>query len=256
MTMRLLICIALVLCAAPSAAAADEPPFPEYPAFHPSEGPAADQHIYSLVVFEFLEIAPLDDDLPGFLEGFWRLGDATDSFWLTAEAETLLCEGEGEVEAEALYSRLITAYFDAQAGIRVETEFDEDDFHARPQLAVGLEGLAPYWFELEPSIFVSLEGHVAARLEASYDLLITQRLVLQPEMELNLAVQEVEDWGVGSGLNDLDLGVRLRYEIIREVAPYVGVNWTRQFFDTADFARDEGEEVSETLLVARARIWW
>src|SRR5690606_33730813 len=114
----------------------------------------------------------------------------------------------------------------------------------------------PYFFELEPAIFVSIEGDVSARLEASYDLLITQRLVLTPDIEVNVAAQEVADWGIGSGLGDLELGARLRYEFIREVAPYMGVHWVRRFAGTADFAEAAGAPVSETRFVAGARVWW
>ena len=147
----------------------------------------------------------------------------------------------GEVEGQALYSRLITSYFEAQAGVRVDTEFGDGDLRARPHLVVGLEGLAPYFFEVEPALFVSTKGDVSARFTGSYDLLLTQRLLAQPRLETNVAVQRVEDWSVGAGLNDIELGLRLRYEIRREIAPYVGVNWTTRYGEAADFARAEDE---------------
>jgi copper resistance protein B len=245
-----------VLFWATTAAADEPPPFPEYPAFRPGKIAALDQKVYGLLVLDNLEVSPLADDVPGAIEGFWRLGNAYNSFWLKLEAEGLLSAGEGEAEAQALYSRLITAFFDVQAGLRVDAQLDDDGRRARPQVVLGMEGLAPYWFELEPALFVSLEGHFSARLEASYDLLITQRLVLQPEVEVNVALQEVEDWGVGSGVNDIDLGLRLRYEIVREIAPYLGITWIRRFAGTADLARARGEAPSEGLLVAGARLWW
>ncbi len=235
---------------------ADEPAYPEYPAFEPGEAVAADKSIYSLVFIEKLEAAPINTDVPLELEGFWRVGDSYNSVWLKVEGEGDIPDREGEGEAQLLYSRILTAFFDVQVGVRADVGFNDNDARARPLLVLGLEGLAPYFFELEPAIFVSIEGDVSARLEASYDLLITQRMVLTPDIEVNVAVQEVADWGIGSGLGDLELGARLRYEFIREVAPYIGVNWVRRFAGTADLAEAAGEPVSETRFVAGARVWW
>lgn len=237
-------------------AKADEPAYPEYPAFKPGETVAADKSVYSLVSIEKLEAAPINTDLPLELEGLWRLGDSYNSIWLKLEAEGDIPGREGEGEAQLLYSRILTAFFDLQLGMRADLGLDGSDISARPQVVLGLEGLAPYFFELEPAIFASIDGDISARLEASYDLLITQRLVLTSDIEVNLAVQEVEDWGIGSGINDLELGARLRYEFIREVAPYIGVNWVRSFAGTKDLAEAAGEPVSETRFVAGARVWW
>ena len=246
----------LAVLLATGSARADEPAYPAYPGFEPGEAVAADQAIYSLLFVEELEAAPLASGVPLELEGFWRIGDSYHSFWLDFEGEGDIPEGEGEAEVRALYSRVVSAYFDVQVGVRADVGFGDDDVMARPQLVVGAEGRAPNFFELEPAVFVSIEGDVAARLEASYDLLITQRLVLTPDLETNLAVQEVEEWDTGSGLSDLELGARLRYEIIREVAPYVGITWVRKFAGTADFAEAAGDPVSETRFVAGARLWW
>jgi copper resistance protein B len=245
----------LVAALALPAAAQDAPPFPEYPDFRPGVGAAADQNLYSLAVLDLFEVAPAASGVPARLEGFYRIGNDYTKFYLKGEGEGLISDAEGEVEVQALYSRLITSYFEAQEGVRLDTEFGDGDVRARPQLVVGLEGLAPYFFEVEPALFVSYKGDLSARLEGSYDLLITQRLVLQPEAEVNLALQRVEDWGVGAGLNDVELGLRLRYEIRREIAPYVGVSWLNRFGDAADFARAEGGEASEALVVFGLRLW-
>jgi copper resistance protein B len=114
----------------------------------------------------------------------------------------------------------------------------------------------PYRFETDAAAFVSEDGDFSLSLELEYELLLTQRLVLQPRLELNAAAQRVRAWGVGRGLNDLQLGLRLRYEIRREFAPYVGVEWVRRFGDTADLARDEGERVGNLGLVAGVRLWF
>jgi copper resistance protein B len=251
----LLLFASLTVPAAVPAAAQDAPPVPEYPAFRPDEGIAGDQRLYSLALLDLFEVAPAASGVPARLEGFYRIGNDYTRFWLKGEGEGLAAEGEGEAEAQALYSRLISPFFEAQVGLRLDTEFGSGDVRARPLLVVGLEGLAPYWFEVEPALFLSAEGDLSARLEGSYDLLVTQRLVLQPEAEVNIALQEVADWGVGSGLNDVELGLRLRYEIEREVAPYVGVSWLNRFGGAADFAEAAGEDASEVLFVFGVRLW-
>ena len=251
---RFVLFLALLVLAAP-ARAQDDPPFPEYPDFVPGASAMGDQHLYSLMLLDRFEVAPAAGGVPARLEGFYRVGTDYTRFYLTGEAEGLAAEREGEAEVQALYSRLVTAYFEARAGLRLDASFGEGDVRTRPQLVLGLEGLAPYWFEVEPALFVSAKGDLAARFEGSYDLLITQRLVLQPDAEVNVALQEVEDWGVGSGFNDVELGLRLRYEIVREVAPYIGVSWTNRFGAAADFARTTGESASETILVFGVRLW-
>ena len=252
---------ALALAASPSPRAqthegdgeAHAPPFPEYPHF--VLGAAHSPRPYSLALLDLFEAAPAAEGVPARVEGFYRIGTDYHKVYLKGEGEGRIADGTGEAEVQALYSRLVTSYFEAQAGLRLDTEFGDGGLRARPQLVVGLEGLAPYFFEVEPALFVSYKGDVSARLEGSYDLLVTQRLVLQPEAEVTLAVQRVEDWGVGPGLNDAELGLRLRYEIKREVAPYVGVTWLNRFGGAADFARAEGESASEALVVVGLRLW-
>ena len=122
---------------------------------------------------------------------------------------------------------------------------------------IGFEGLAPYWFEVEGALFLSEQGPTfSARLEGYYDQPITQRLILQPRAEFNFAAQDVPENGIGSGLSDFELGLRLRYEIRREFAPYLGVSWQRKVGDTADFARREGDRVSSTSFVLGIRTWF
>ena len=254
----LLILLALIVLAAPARAQDEQDedaPFPEYPAFRPGADAMGHAMVYDLALLDLFELAPAAEGVPARLEGLYRVGTDYARLWLKGEGEALLAEGVGEAEVQALYSRLISPYFEAQAGVRLDAAFGEGDVRLRPLLAVGLEGLAPYWFEVEPALFLSAEGDLSARLEGSYDLLITQRLVLQPEAEMLLALQEVEEWGVGSGLNDIEAGLRLRYEIRREVAPYVGVSWHQRFGGAADFARAEGEGASEVLFVFGLRLW-
>ncbi|HUD93940.1 copper resistance protein B [Sphingobium sp.] len=168
-------------------------------------------------------------------------------------------EGEGEVggrlesaELQMLYSRAIDPWWNVVAGVR-------QDFRPQPQrtyATVGIEGLAPYWFELETQAFLSDKGDAHLRVEGSYDQRITQRLILQPAAEVNIAAQDVPELGIGSGLSNIELGLRLRYEFAREFAPYIGVNWERSFGDTARYARAEGDGASTTSLVMGIRFWF
>ena len=168
-------------------------------------------------------------------------------------------EGEGETggrlesaELQLLYSRAIDPWWNIVGGMR-------QDFRPRPErtyATIGIEGLAPYWFEVEGQLFVSTRGDAHARLEASYDQRITQRLILQPAMEVNVAAQDVPELGIGSGLSDIELGLRLRYEFAREFAPYVGVNWERKLGDTARYAQRVGDDPAATSLVMGLRFWF
>lgn len=153
---------------------------------------------------------------------------------------------------QALWSHAITPWFDVQAGARY-------DFRPEPErghLVLGLQGLAPYFFEIDAAAFLSDERDLTARIEAEYDQLITQRLILQPRVELDLAAQDVEEIGIGAGLSSVEAGLRLRYEIVPEFAPYFGVSYERAVGDTANFARDEGEEVDTWSVLIGLRAWF
>ncbi|EQB29709.1 hypothetical protein M529_23310 [Sphingobium ummariense RL-3] len=197
----------------------------------------------------------------------YRVQDGRDGYhwegegWIGGDINRLAIKSEGEgavggalesAEVQALYSRAIDPWWNIVGGVR-------QDFRPQPErtyATIGIEGLAPYWFEVEGQIFLSHKGDAHLRLEGSYDQRITQRLILQPAVEVNLAAQDVPEIGIGSGLSDIELGLRLRYEIAREFAPYVGVNWERKLGDTARFAREEGEGASATSLVVGVRFWF
>lgn len=223
----------------------------------PAGGQVMDRAWYTFVAVDELEYAPGTHEEPFALDGQLWIGGDYNRLWIKAEGERSTVESAGEYEAQALYSRLVAPFWDAQVGLRVDLRDEAGrGSEARAHLALGLEGLAPYWFELEPAFFVSQDGDVSARLEASYDLLFTQRLVLEPELEANLALQDVPEWGVGSGLGDLELSGRLRYEIVRELAPYLGFSWHRRIGETADLAREAGMAVSDGSVVMGIRAWW
>lgn len=168
-------------------------------------------------------------------------------------------KGESEVggkldraEVQALYSRAIDPWFNLEAGVRQDFGVAPDRTYA----VLGVSGLAPYWFEVEGVAFLSDRGDLHLRLEGSYDQRITQRLILQPALEVNVAAQAVPEQRIGSGLSDIELGLRLRYEFAREFAPYVGVNWERKLGDTARFTRLSGEDAASTSLVMGIRFWF
>lgn len=157
-----------------------------------------------------------------------------------------------EAEIQALYSRAISPFFDLQVGLRQDIEPNPSTTYG----VIGLQGLAPYWFEVDMAAFLSEDGDVTAKLEVEYELLLTQRLILQPLIEVAIAFQNVPSLGVGSGLSEVETGLRLRYEIKREFAPYVGISWHRKLGNTADFARADGEDVDSLSVVAGIRFWF
>ncbi len=172
---------------------------------------------------------------------------------------TLKSEGEGtfgkpleQAEVQALYSRALDPYWNLQAGVR----YDFKPNPSRTYATVGIEGLAPGWFEVEGALFLSDKGDVLGRAEGYYDQRITNWFVLQPRVEANFSAQDVPETGTGSGLTDLEAGLRLRYEGRREFAPYIGVSWERQFGDTARYARARGDSTGGFSFVAGVRTWF
>jgi len=151
-----------------------------------------------------------------------------------------------------LWSHAITPWWDFQVGARYDFAPDPERSH----LVVGIQGLAPYEFEIDAAAFLSDEGDLTARFEGEFDLLITQQLILQPRIEFNLAAQDVAEIGLGSGLTSVEAGIRLRYEIVREFAPYVGVEYQQLIGETADYARAAGEDVGGWNFVVGVRSWF
>lgn len=181
----------------------------------------------------------------------WHGGDI-DKIWFKSEGEYSFEEGElEEAEVQALWSHAISAYWDVQAGVRQEFEPD-----GKTHAVLGLQGLAPYWFEVDGAAFLSTDGELTARAEAEYDLKLTQRLILQPRVELELSAQDIPDRDIGSGFTSAAAGVRLRYEVAREFAPYVGVEWTGALGDTARMIEAAGGDDERVSVVAGVRMWW
>jgi copper resistance protein B len=169
-----------------------------------------------------------------------------DKFWWKTEGE------EGSAELQLLYSRAVSTFFDLQTGLR-------HDFEPGPQRSfavIGVQGLAPQRFEIDTALFIADDGKISARVEAEYELLLTQRLVLQPRFELNLGVSQEPEYRLGSGIRSFELGLRLRYEIHRKFAPYIGVEWQGLYGGTADFGSATGEGRHMTTAVAGLRFWF
>ncbi|WP_428819265.1 copper resistance protein B [Microbulbifer sp. MCCC 1A16149] len=201
------------------------------------------------VTFDQLEVREHDG---GALEGSVWFGGDKHKAWFKTEVER--AEGETEkAELQALYSRAIAPYWDLQMGVRHDFELESD---SRNWGVIALNGLAPYFFEVDSSLFIGEDGDTALRVEAEYELLFTQQWILSPEIEMNFFGQNTPETHTGSGLSDVEAGLRLRYEFTPQFAPYIGVNYEKKFGNTADFARDDGEATSETTWVIGLHAWF
>lgn len=179
--------------------------------------------------------------------------------WIGGDIHRIVIRSEGEAldgildaaEAQVLYSRAFSPWWEAVAGVR---------FDARPQpshtwFAIGVQGLAPQMIDVQATAYIGQSGHLAARIELEHDLHVTQRLVFQPLVELSLEGSDDPDRGIGAGLSTGEVGFRFRYELKRELAPYAGVVWHRKLFGTGDFVRKENGDVGGWHLVAGLRFW-
>jgi len=239
-------------------AAPREPIPPVTPADLAAAFPAIDHHamqhapaVNHKVTFNRLEAWDGDHGTGQAWEGIAWIGTDTDRVWLRSEGER---EG-GHTESadlEVLYGRSVSPWWDVVAGVR--HDFKPGD--ARSWAAFGVQGMAPYRFEVSATAYVGESGQVAANVEAEYTLRITNRLILQPLVEAEFSAKDEPGHGTGSGLNTVEAGLRLRYEVTRRFAPYVGVVHERSFGDTADYRRAEGERSRDTRVVAGVRLWF
>lgn len=211
----------------------------------------ADEHSFGSVLFDRLE----------HVRGNDASSTAYDvQAWYGRDYDKLVIKAEGEVaegrlqdaRTELLWGHAIASYWDTQLGLR----HDSGVGPARDWLAFGIQGLAPYWFEVGATAYLGGNGRTALRLGAEYDVLLTQKLILQPRAEFSLYGKDDVARGIGSGLSNGVIGVRLRYEINRQLAPYIGVERSSKFGQTADLARAGGERTAETRWVAGVRFWF
>jgi len=229
----------------PSYSAVNVPPVPYYQPMLP------DQQLFGSLRFDKLEWNGPGSNARWDMEAF--VGGDYDKIFLKSEGfydgKTRKLE-EGQMQV--LYSRLISYYFDAQFGVR-------QDFSAksnRTYATIGVEGLAPFFVEIDADLFISQKGEVSSEITAFHDLLITNRLILQPRIDVKLQAQRVPDLNLGSGFTDVELGARLRYEITRNIAPYIGVVWDRKLGETASIARTNGDAVGSLFVAGGVRVLW
>ncbi|MEJ2459456.1 MAG: copper resistance protein B [Novosphingobium sp.] len=186
----------------------------------------------------------------------WRAqgwyGDDYDRIAVTTEGEGTFGKAPERAETSLLWRHAVNPWFNLETGVRHDFRPDPERTYA----VAGIEGLAPYWFELEAQMMVSEKGDVLSRLGASYDERITQRLILTPDAEVNLAFQDVPELGIGAGIERIELGARLRYEIEPGFRPYLGVHWERKLGSSAGYARAEGDKPSQVSAVYGLRAWF
>lgn len=253
----------------------DMPQVSDQPGNAPAPVPPSD-HAADAIFGGAVMAASRDDLLngmhfTGFVAGLdlleYRMGKGADGYVFEGEAwyggdidrAVLAYSGEGafgespeSIEIDAYWRHAINPWFNLQLGARHDFRPDPERTYA----LIGLQGLAPYWFEVEAQAFVSEKGDFHLRGTAMHDMRITQRLVFEPEVEIDIALQDVPELGIGGGIDSVEFSGRLRYEIERNFAPYVGVSWERKVGDSADFARDEGEDPSRFTWLAGLRFWF
>lgn len=240
-------------------------------AAEPSHGMNLDRVIRTFVLAEQLEVRASEEDRPievGLVG--WIGGDYERVFLRVQGEQSTVRRGGGDLRGDILYGRLVSPYWSVVAGARLDTRprisqvssnsvspaaLGSGQRLTRGMLAVGFVGLSPGWFEAEPTLMVSDRGDVSFQFESSIDLLFTQRLIVQPFVDLNAAVQAVREIGVGSGINDVEVGARMRYEVRRKFAPYMGVSLLRRTGTTAAMAKNNSQRQSIGTITAGVRVW-
>jgi copper resistance protein B len=210
-----------------------------------------DNAVNYFVLFDQLEWQAHDDGTGLNVDSKGWVGRDRDRLWFRAEGGRHKGRAE-EAEAHVLYGRQVSRWWDMVAGVRQ----DSRPGPAQTWAAIGVQGLAPYWFDVEATAYVGASGRTQARLEVEYELLLTNRLVAQPLIEIQAFGKSDPERGVGAGLSTTDAGVRFRYEIRRELAPYVGITWKRRYGKTADLAKAAGESTSSARFVTGVRVWF
>ena len=211
----------------------------------------ADEASFGSVLFDNLEVVRSGGKNSGAYDVLARFGRDYDKLVIKAEGEVASGKLQ-EARTEALWSHAVSTFWDTQLGVRYDSGIGPN----RTWLAFGMQGLAPYWFEIDAAAYVGSGGRTALRLGAEYELLVTQRLIVQPRIEANFYGKSDAARDIGKGFSDLTTGVRVRYEFSRQFAPYVGVEWANRFGETADLARASGEKTRSTRYVAGVRFWF
>jgi len=219
----------------------------------PANAPHAageDDAIYTFFQVEQLEYRAGNDDILAWDVNAW-IGNDDHRLAFKSEGEKPVGKTTAGAELQFLYRRPVSDYFDLNVGVRHDLKPDPD----RTYGVLGLQGLAKQFVETDIDLFVSEKGDVSLRFEAERDFRLSQRLIVQPSLETTIALSEDTEIKSGAGVNSLELGLRLRYEIKREFAPYVGLHWEKKFGATANFARQDGEETDDLFIVAGINFW-
>jgi copper resistance protein B len=218
--------------------------------------PVDDEMKHTFIRADVLEYRPARDggDFRWDVEG-WYGGDFN-RLWFKSEGERdTALKADYDIDFQLLYGRFVKRYYDFQVGVRVETQSFRGANVTRPHFVIGLEGLVPYRYEFESALFISHQGDVSGRVTFAKDFSLTQRWILQGRFETNLAAQRVERFTTGTGLNNIEAGLRLRYEFRRKYGPYVGISYDRSFLGTADLVRQDGGDPRQLRFVAGVRVW-
>jgi copper resistance protein B len=210
-----------------------------------------DDPVLSMVKVDQLETRDTDNGSLTAWSGHLWIGKDLHKLWIKTEGEHS-SEGTESAELQVLYSRAIDANWDLQVGLRHDAQPEPQ----RNWAVIGFNGVSPYWFEIDSALFIEEDGQANLRFKAEYEIMFTQKWVLSPEIEVDWFSEDDAELGIGSGLARLEAGLRLRYEISRQFAPYAGVNYERLLGDTEDIAASAGADTSETQLVAGLRFWF
>jgi len=243
--------LACVWMSLPGVARAEGPSPPEsWPHTHAPE-------LYGRLLFDHLEYAArAGDDVWRWDVDGWYGGETQRLVFKSEGDHRASGASEGEVELQLLYDRPVSPFWNLQLGVRQDMLYGEGPDQERTFAVLGLEGLAPLWIELEPMLFVSDDGDSSLRLEATHELFVTQRIVAQSRLELDTAFSNARGFGVRSGVSELELGLRIRYELRRELAPYLGIHWARKLGNTRDLARDRSEDTRDFSVLFGVRLWY
>ena len=214
--------------------------------------PVHDNELFYTLSFDRLEYQTKEDKPALVWDMQAWIGKDYNKLYVESEGVRLLEKGKfEEAMLEVLYARTIATYWEFRLGVRYDFNPDPSRYFG----VVGVQGLAPQWFEVDANAYVSEDGDISATLEIEYDILLSQRLILQPRFEAMAAVQEVEKYGVYPGINVIELGARLRYEIVREFAPYIGISWERKVGEKANITEKEGKPLGRVSLVLGVTFW-
>ena len=225
------------------------------------DSPVMDQESRLFTLVDVLEYRPRaggtgsSSDYRWDVEG-WYGGDYNRLWFKSEGQQDTAFKPDYDVDFQLLYGRFLGKYYDLQVGGRMETQSFRGSNVTRGLGVIGLQGIVPYNCEFESALFIDQNGAVSARLSYTKDFLLTQRLILQGRFQTNLAIQRVEEFTTGSGLNNLEFGMRLRYEFHRKLAPYVGLSFDRSFGETATLVRQQGGNPSQIRFVVGLRLWF